>query len=83
MSTEDHRGDLRGSERDQMAALISVTPDLRTVSTAHIPFEFMDGCRLRSADDVQGDCLMRVAAKAFHFEIEVASIETSPRAGDG
>ena len=75
------RRDLADAQRDQIVPLIGIAANLRTVPAPHIPFEFMDGCRLRSADDVQGDCLMRVAAKAFHFAIEVASIETSPRAG--
>src|SRR5262245_39190526 len=35
----------------------------------------MDGRRLRSSHDVEGNGLMRVAAKAFHFEIAVPGVD--------
>jgi hypothetical protein len=43
----------------------------------------MNRRRLRSAHDVERDRLMRVAAKAFHFEIAVTGVSASPSAGDG
>ena len=41
----------------------------------------MDGRCLRSPHDVEGDGLMRVAAKAFHFEIAVSGIECIAECG--
>jgi len=35
----------------------------------------MDRRRLRPSDNVQGNGLMRVATQAFHFEIDLTSIE--------
>jgi hypothetical protein len=37
--------------------------------------QFVDRRRFRSAHDVERDRLMRVAAKALHFEIEVTGVE--------
>jgi hypothetical protein len=35
----------------------------------------MDGCRLRPANDIQRDRLVRVAAEAFHLKIQVTGVE--------
>ena len=58
-----------------MAALEGIAPNLRTVLAAHVTLKFMDRRGLRSPHDVQGHGLMRVAAEASDFEIEVTSIE--------
>ena len=58
-----------------MAALAWVPPDVRAISTTHIPFQFMDWRCLWSTHDIQCDCLMGVAAQAFDFEVEVTGIE--------
>ena len=58
-----------------MAPLVGVTPDLRTILASHVPFQFVDGRHLGTPDYVQRHRLMRVAAKAFDFEIEIARVE--------
>ena len=57
------------AQRDQMAALVGIAPDLRALAAAHVAFEFVDRRCLRSAHDVEGNGLVRVAAKALDFEI--------------
>jgi hypothetical protein len=59
-----------------MAALEGVTPNLRAVLAAHIAFQFVDGRRLRPADDVQSDRLMGVAAKAADLKIEISGLQS-------
>ena len=49
-----------------MAALERIAANLRTVLAAHVAFQFMDRRCLRSPHDVEGNGLMRVAAKALH-----------------
>jgi hypothetical protein len=58
-----------------MASLVSIAPDFRTLAAAHVAFQFMDRRHLRSPHDVEGNGLVRVAAKAFHFEVAVPGIE--------
>ena len=58
-----------------MAALEGIAANLRTVLAAHVAFQFMDRCRLRPPHDVERDGLVRVAAKAADFEVEVARVE--------
>ena len=58
-----------------MASLVSVAPDFGTLAAAHVALQLMNGRRLRSPHDVERDGLMRVAAKAFHFEIAEPGIE--------
>jgi hypothetical protein len=67
------RRNLRRSQRNEVAPLERTTPDLRTVAAPHVAFQFMDRRRLRSPHDVEGNGLMRVAAKPFHFEIAVGA----------
>ena len=52
-----------------LAALVGMAPDFGALAAAHVAFEFMDRRCLRSAHDVQRNGLMRVASKAFHFEV--------------
>ena len=58
-----------------MAALERVAPDFRTLTAPHVAFKFMDRCSLRSPHDVERDGLMRVAAKAVHFEISEPGVD--------
>ena len=58
-----------------MAALVRIPPHLRAVAAPHVAFEFMDRRCLGSPHDVEGNGLVRVAAKAFHFEIVVTGID--------
>jgi hypothetical protein len=58
-----------------MAALVGITPDLRAIFAAHVAFQLVDWRGLGTPDDVKRHSLMRVAAKAFDFEIEIASVE--------
>jgi hypothetical protein len=66
---------LRRSQCHQMAAFERIGPDLRAVLAPHVAFQFMDRRRLRSPHDVQRYGLMRVAAKAFHFEIAKPGVD--------
>ena len=58
-----------------MAALVGIAAHPRAVLATHVAFQFMDRRGLRSPHDVQRHGLMRVAAEAADFEIEVTSIE--------
>jgi hypothetical protein len=52
-----------------MAPLVRIASDFGALAAAHVSLQLMDRRCLRSPHDVEGNCLMRVAAKAFHFEI--------------
>ena len=41
----------------------------------HVPLKLVDRCRLRPADYIERNGLMRVAAEAPHFEIRVARVQ--------
>jgi hypothetical protein len=69
------RRDLGGPQRDQMAPLIGIAPNFGALAATHIAFEFMDRRCLRSPHDVEGNGLMRVAAKPFHFEIAKPDVD--------
>ena len=56
-------------------ALVRIAPDFGALAAAHVAFQFMDRRCLRSPHDVERDGLMRVAAKAFHFEIAEPGID--------
>ena len=58
-----------------MAALVRKASQFGALAAAHVPFEFVDRRCLRSPHDVEGNGLMRAAAKAFDFEIAAPSIE--------
>ena len=58
-----------------MAPLVGITPDFGALAAAHVAFEFMARRRLRSPHDVEGNGLVRVAAKAFHFEVAESGID--------
>jgi hypothetical protein len=64
-----------------MAALVRIAPDFGALAAAHVAFEFMDRRRLRSPHDVEGNRLVRVAAKATDFEIEITGIECVAQRG--
>jgi hypothetical protein len=66
------------SQRDEMAPLVWIAAHLGAILAAHVPFQFMDRRCLRSPHDVQGNGLVRVAAKAFHFEIAKLALIASP-----
>ena len=58
-----------------MAALIRIAPDFGALEAAHVAFQLMDRRCLRSPHDVEGNGLVRVAAKAFHFEIAKPGVD--------
>ena len=58
-----------------MTPLVGIAANLRTVSASHVALKFVDRRGLRSPHDVERDGLVRVAAEAAHFEIEVTAIE--------
>jgi hypothetical protein len=58
-----------------MTALVRKAPKLRAVPTSHVSLQLMDRRALGPTDDVQRDSLMRVAAEAPNFKVDVTSIE--------
>jgi hypothetical protein len=58
-----------------VTALIRVAPNLRAVFAAHVVFEFMSWGHLRSANDIQGDCLMRVTAETPDLKVQISCVE--------
>jgi hypothetical protein len=58
-----------------MAALEGIAAHLRTVPAPHVALQLVNRRRLWPSHDVERDRLMRVAAEAADFEIEVASID--------
>jgi hypothetical protein len=58
-----------------MTPLVGIAANLRTVSASHVALKFMDRGGLWPSHDVERDGLMRVAAEAADFEIEVTCIE--------
>jgi hypothetical protein len=52
------RRDLGGVQRDQMASLVGIAPDLQAVLAPHVAFQFVDRRRLRSPHDVEGNSLV-------------------------
>ena len=63
------------SQRDQMATLVRVATNCRTVLASHASFKLMDRSRLRPAHDVQCDGLVSVAAEEPDLEIALAGLE--------
>ena len=74
---------LAGSQRDQLTALERIPPHRRAFFAAHITFQFVHRCGFGSADNVEGDSLVPIAAEAFDLEIAVPPFSASPMAGDG
>ena len=66
-----------------MAPLERIAPNLRAVLAAHVPLQFVDGRRLRPADNVQGHCLVGVAAEAADLKERYLAFSASPRLGEG
>ncbi len=62
-----------------MAALVRIAANVRAVFAPHVSLQLMDRRRLRPPHDVERDGLMRIAAEAFHFEIEVTRVEPQQR----
>src|SRR4030088_504822 len=54
----------RRPQRCQMASLVRIAPNLRTILATHVAFQFVDGRRLRSTNDIQSNRLVRITAKA-------------------
>ena len=58
-----------------MTALEGIAAHPGTVPASHVALQLVDGRGLCPPHNIQGDGLMRVAAEAADFEIEVTSIE--------
>jgi len=58
-----------------MTALVGIAPNLRAVPASHVALKLVDGRGLGPSHDVERDGLVRVAAEAADFEIEVTGIE--------
>jgi hypothetical protein len=58
-----------------MTALERIAANLRAILAAHVALQFVDRCRLWSADHIEGHCLMRVAAETANLKIEIPGIE--------
>jgi hypothetical protein len=64
-------------------ALVGIATDLRAILAPHVALQLMDRRHLRSPHDVEGNGLMRVAAKAADFKVAIARIERVAERGDG
>jgi hypothetical protein len=64
-----------------MAALVWIAADLGAILALHVSLQLMDRRRLRSPHDVEGNGLVCVAAKAFHFEVAVPGVERVAQRG--
>ena len=58
-----------------MASLEGIATNKRTVPASHVTLQLVDGRGLWPPNDVERDGLVRVAAEAADFQIEVTSIE--------
>jgi hypothetical protein len=69
----------------KVATLVGISSNLRTILAAHVAFQFVDRGRFRSANDVQGHGLVRIAAKTANLKIEVSGVQgvAKPSGGDG
>jgi hypothetical protein len=59
-----------------MTALVGVAADLRAVFAAHVPFQLVDRCGFRPADDIQRHGLVGVATEASDFKVEISRVES-------
>jgi hypothetical protein len=59
----------------QMAPLVRIASHLRTIPAPHVPLKLVDRCCLGSADHIERYGLVRVASEAFHFDIEIPSVQ--------
>lgn len=58
-----------------MTTLIGIASNLRAVLATHIPFQFVDRRCLRSTDNIEGNCLVSVAAMAPNLKVAVAGVQ--------
>jgi hypothetical protein len=58
-----------------MAALVGVAANLRAILAAHVTFQFVNGRRLRPADDVERYGLVGVAPEAADLKVETPGIQ--------
>src|SRR6478736_6360225 len=58
-----------------MTALVWIAANLRAVLAPHVAFQFMDRHCLWSPHDVEGNGLMRIAAKAADFEVDITGVQ--------
>jgi hypothetical protein len=63
------------SQRYELAALVGIATDLRTIPATHVSFQFVNRRCFGPPHDIQRHRLMRVAAKAFDFEIKITGVE--------
>jgi hypothetical protein len=54
---------------------VRIAPYLRTVLAAHVSLKLLDRCRLRPADHIERNGLVRVTAETSHFQIKVTSVQ--------
>jgi hypothetical protein len=69
-----HHVDVGHSLKSSVAARLPnglrIAVHQRTVLAAHVPLKLMDRCRLRPANHIECNGLMRVASEAANFEIQ-------------
>lgn len=58
-----------------MASLERSAASLGTLAAAHVALKLVNWCSFLPPDDVERDCLVRVAAEALHLEIAIAGVE--------
>jgi hypothetical protein len=64
-----------------VASLEWVATNLRAVLATHVAFQFVDGRRLRPADDIQRRRLVRVAAKAADLKVKIPGVQCITQRG--
>ena len=68
-------------QRDHMAALVGIAPNRAAIRATQASLQFMDRCRLWSADDVERDGLVRVAPEAADLKISIVGIQCFAESG--
>lgn len=61
-------------KRDEMAPLMRIAAHVRTILAPHVPFNFMDWCRLWPTHDVKRNGLMGAAAEAADLKVEATGM---------
>jgi hypothetical protein len=62
-----------------MAALVRIAANLRAILAAHVALQFVDGRRLRPANGIERDGLMRVATEAADLKVNIPRVDRVPQ----
>jgi len=64
---------------NQVRPFVRIAPQLRTVLASHVALKLVDRYRLRPADHIERNGLVRIATEAPYFEIEVSRVQRVPQ----